>query len=36
MDSPVESPIFYVERVTFADKINLPRSLRLSSDKQDD
>lgn len=35
MDSPVESPIFHAERVIFADKTNLPRSLRLSSDKQD-
>ena len=34
MDSPVESPICHVERVIFADKTNLPRSLRLSSDKQ--
>ena len=34
MDSPVESPICHAERVIFADKPNLPRSLRLSSDKQ--
>ena len=35
MDSPAESPICHAERVIFADKPNLPRSLRLSSDKQD-
>ena len=35
MDSPAESPICHAERVIFADKTNLPRSLRLSSDKQD-
>ena len=35
MDSPVESPICHAERVIFADKPNLPRTLRLSSDKQD-
>jgi len=34
MDSPAESPICHAERVIFADKPNLPRSLRLSSDKQ--
>ena len=35
MESPVESPFCQAERVDSADTTNLPRSLRLSSDKQD-
>ena len=35
MESPVESPFCQVEGVDSADTTNLPRSLRLSSDKQD-
>ena len=35
MESPAESQICHAERVNLADKTNLPRSLRLSSDKQD-
>jgi len=34
MESPVESPICHTESVILADKSNLPRSLRLSNDKQ--
>ena len=35
MESPVESPICQAEIVDSADTTNLPRSLRLSSEKQD-